>query len=102
MFFGGKTVSFAPEKDIPSLQGKVILVSGGNIGLGKQCILEYSRHSPRQIWLGARSLDKAKAAVDEIQNQVGDAPIKLLQMDLSSFESIKQAAKTLIAESDRL
>lgn len=102
MLFSGTSKPFAPDKDIPSLEGKVILVTGGNVGLGKQAILEYARHNPRQIWLAARNLDKAKAAVDEIQRQVQDAPIKLVQMDLCSFESIKKAAEVFAAESERL
>ena len=55
--------AFNPNKDIPSLQDKVILVTGGNIGLGKQAILEFAKHKPSQIWLAARNLDKARAAV---------------------------------------
>lgn len=102
MLFGGGGFSFEPQKDVPSLQGKVILVTGGNIGLGKQAILEYAQHGPRQIWLAARNLDKAKAAADEIQSQAPDAPIKLLRLDLESFESVNEAAKTFAAESDRL
>ncbi|KAJ6444631.1 molecular chaperone DnaJ [Purpureocillium lavendulum] len=94
--------SFDPDRDIPSLDGKVILVTGGNIGLGKQAILEFAKHKPRQIWLAARNLDKARAAVAEIQKQVCDAPIKILQMDLTSFASIREAARTVAEQSDRL
>jgi NAD(P)-dependent dehydrogenase (short-subunit alcohol dehydrogenase family) len=63
---GSKSVSFKPESDIPPLDGKVILITGGNIGLGKQCILEYARHNPAQIWLAARNIEKAKVAIEEI------------------------------------
>jgi retinol dehydrogenase 12 len=100
--FGFRSVHFSLKKDIPSLKGKVVLVTGGNSGLGKQCVLEYARHDPAQIWLAARNLDKAKAAVDEIKRQVPNAPIKILQLDLSSFESVKEAATTFSSESDRL
>jgi len=94
--------SFNPKTDIPSLDGKVILVTGANAGLGKQCVLEYSRHQPKQIWLAARNLKKAQTAVGEIKKLVPDAPIKLLELDLSSFESIKKAARAFLSESDRL
>jgi NAD(P)-dependent dehydrogenase (short-subunit alcohol dehydrogenase family) len=100
--FGFRSVHFSLKEDIPSLKGKVVLVTGGNSGLGKQCVLEYARHGPAQIWLAARNLDKAKAAVDEIKRQVPDAPIKILQLDLSSFESVKGAARVFSSESDRL
>ncbi len=102
VFFMGNSVRFDPAKDIPALDGKVILVTGGNVGLGKQAVLEFSRHHPAQVWLAARNMDKAQAAADEIKQQVPDASIKLLELDLTSFESIKKAAKTFIEESDRL
>jgi NAD(P)-dependent dehydrogenase (short-subunit alcohol dehydrogenase family) len=105
MVFGAKSVPFDPDKDIPSLDGKVILVTGGNIGLGKQSVLEFARHHPTQIWLAARNLDKAKVAVDEIKKQLPDADaatIKLLELDLASLDSVKKAAQTFASESDRL
>lgn len=95
-------VSFNPQKDIPSLEGKVILVTGANVGLGKQSVLEFARHRPKEIWLAARSLEKAQAAADNITRQVPDASLKLLQLDLSSFESIQKAAKTFRSATDRL
>src|SRR5262245_60500450 len=103
MKFFQYSTAFNPERDIPSLEGQVILVTGGNIGLGKQCILEYARHNPAQVWLAARNLDKAKAAVDEIQQQLPNpAPIKLVELDLSSIESVKKAASAFLAEAERL
>ncbi|KAF2685639.1 NAD(P)-binding protein [Lentithecium fluviatile CBS 122367] len=103
MAFCKHSVPFRPIQDIPPLDGKVILVTGGNIGLGKQCILEYARHNPAQIWLAARNLEKAKAAVDDIQTQLGtQAPIKLLELDLASLESVQRAATKLLSEVDRL
>ncbi|KAH7125217.1 retinol dehydrogenase 14 [Dendryphion nanum] len=99
------SVPFKAERDIPSLEGKVILVTGGNIGLGKQTIIEYARHNPAQIWLAARNLEKAKIAVEEIKQQlpsVASPNIKLLKLDLSSMDSVKTAANTFLKEADRL
>ncbi|EEU42898.1 uncharacterized protein NECHADRAFT_84229 [Fusarium vanettenii 77-13-4] len=102
MIFTSSSISFSPEKDIPSLNGKVILITGGNTGLGKQAVVEFARHKPLQIWLAARNLQKAEAAVAEIKQQVPDAPIKLLELDLASFDSIRQAARSFLEESERL
>ncbi|KAI8715926.1 hypothetical protein NCS52_01101600 [Fusarium sp. LHS14.1] len=102
MWFASSSISFNPEKDIPSLHGKVILVTGGNTGLGKQAVVEFARHKPLQIWLAARNLQKAEATAVEIKQQVPDAPIKLLQLDLASFDSIRQAARSFLEESERL
>lgn len=102
MASNGSRISFDPAKDMPRLTGKVLLVTGGNVGLGKQACLEFARHNPAQIWLAARNLEKAKTAANEIEDKVPGAPIKILQLDLSSFDSVKQAARTFLAESDRL
>ncbi|KAF2714087.1 NAD(P)-binding protein [Pleomassaria siparia CBS 279.74] len=101
MNVGSKSIPFQSSTDIPSLAGKVIVVTGGNIGLGKQCVLEYARHKPAQIWLAARDTGKAKLAVEEIQSD-RPAPIRILEINLSSFESVKKAAETLLAETERL
>ncbi|GAB0133742.1 hypothetical protein EsDP_00002139 [Epichloe bromicola] len=106
-------IPFDPTTDIPSLQGKVILVTGGNNGLGKQSICEFARHRPKQIWLAARNVAAAQKVVDEIHAALGpdaDADagagaavrILVLELDLTSFASVKRAAQRFTTESDRL
>ncbi|KAL4795123.1 short-chain dehydrogenase/reductase [Aspergillus venezuelensis] len=105
MNFGKKSIPFNPEQHIPSLDGKTILVTGGNIGLGKQSVLEYAKHNPSLVWLAARSRDKAEAAIEEIKAQLPQdikANIKFLELDLASFNSIKEAARRVLQESERL
>ncbi|RDW81502.1 oxidoreductase, short-chain dehydrogenase/reductase family [Aspergillus mulundensis] len=105
MNFTRRSVPFNPSTDIPSLQGKVILVTGGNIGLGKQTVLEYAKHNPALIWLAARNPTKAQAAFDDIKSLLPKpcpTTIRLLELDLSSLESVKSAATTVLAESTRL
>ena len=96
------SIAFDPAKDIPSLQGKVILVTGGNEGLGKQAVFEYAKHNPKQIWLAARNVTRAQAVVDEVHQTLPDSPVKVLKLDLTSFASIKKGAQEFVAESDRL
>jgi NAD(P)-dependent dehydrogenase (short-subunit alcohol dehydrogenase family) len=71
-------------------------VTGGSDGLGKQSVLEFARHRPAQIWIAVRNLDKAKAAVEEIKQQVPDVSIKLLQLDLSP--TLREASRNICAE----
>lgn len=95
-------VTFDTDKDIPSLNGKVILVTGANNGLGKQAICEYAKHHPKQIWLAARNVSAAQEVVDEIHEHIPDSPVKILEMDLTSFASVKKASQRFLAECDRL
>jgi NAD(P)-dependent dehydrogenase (short-subunit alcohol dehydrogenase family) len=95
-------MSFLPDKDIPSLSEKVILVTGGNSGLGKESIFQLAKHKPRQIIMAARSQSRAEAAIEEIEAAVPGAKIAFLALDLSSFDSIKKAAASVLQQYDRL
>ncbi|KAK8055803.1 short-chain dehydrogenase/reductase [Apiospora rasikravindrae] len=98
---------FDPEKDLPDLKGKVICVTGANGGLGKACVKHYARHGPAKIWLAARNAEKAKAAIADIQKELGPdtgagTPIEFLELDLASLGSVQKAAQRVRAESPRL
>ncbi|KAJ4199322.1 hypothetical protein NW759_016148 [Fusarium solani] len=83
-------VSFNPDEDIPNLSGKVILVTGGNIGLGFETIRQLSKHNPAHIYLAARSQAKGEEAIKKLNELNPKAPpITCLSLDLASFDSIK-------------
>lgn len=97
-----KGISFNPAKDIPSLQGKVILITGGNLGIGKQTALDLAKHNPSSLWLLARSEDSGNATVEEIKKASPGVPVRFLRCDLSSFKSVKDAARAFVAAESRL
>lgn len=95
---------FSPDRDIPDLAGKVIIVTGGSSGLGKESALQLAKHNPAAIYLTARTKGRADAAIKEIEAAVPAAKdkIKFLELDLGSLASVKKAADTFTRESDRL
>ncbi|KAF3343747.1 putative oxidoreductase like protein [Verticillium longisporum] len=99
---GGASVSFNPDDNIPSLKGKVIFVTGGTSGLGKESILQLAKHNPSAICLGARNLNKARETIKEIQKQVPNAPIQPVEIDLASFSSIAAGAEAFKKDHSRL
>ncbi|EXJ86406.1 hypothetical protein A1O3_03357 [Capronia epimyces CBS 606.96] len=97
------SVPFKPATGIPSLAGKVILVTGGNNGIGKETVLQLARHNPQKIFLAARNESKAKAAIASIKSQISeDVDVEHLPVDLTSLPSIKNAADRVISRSNRL
>lgn len=73
----------------------------GNSGLGAASVLVFCKHKAR-VFLAARTSSKGEAAIAEIKKAVPDASITFLQVDLASFHSIKSAAETFTASSNRL
>ncbi|KAJ0164632.1 putative oxidoreductase [Colletotrichum tanaceti] len=98
--------NFKPDTDIPDLAGKVVLVTGGNAGLGLETVRQIAKHNPAHIYLAARSREKAEAAIGALKTEdngaCASAPITYLPLDLASLESVKAAAKQFLASSSRL
>lgn len=74
----------------------------GNSGLGQESVLQLAKHNPSQIFLAARSPDKGQAAIHNIKEVVPKANITFLQLDLTSFASIAEAAKVVNSSVSRL
>ncbi|CAO2650997.1 Nn.00g092940.m01.CDS01 [Neocucurbitaria sp. VM-36] len=99
----GMGKKFDPDRDIGSLEGKIVLVTGGNAGLGKQTIAYLAPHKPARIYLAARTASKARDAIADIRSTVPNAcEIIHLPLDLTSFSSIAEAAATFQARESRL
>ncbi|KAL0932794.1 retinol dehydrogenase [Colletotrichum truncatum] len=95
--------NFNPDKDIPDLTGKVIVVTGGNSGLGLETIRQIAKHNPAHIYLAGRSKEKGEKAIEDLKKEGASvSPITYLPLDLASFESIKAAARTFNESSQRL
>ncbi|UZP32437.1 hypothetical protein NXS19_000253 [Fusarium pseudograminearum] len=98
-----KTYSFNPAQDITSLDGKVILITGANTGLGKATALELATHNPAHIYITARNSTKGNVALEEVKGVASEGTqVSLLELDLSSFDSIKAAAKDFLDREARL
>lgn len=99
---------FLPERDLSSLQGKVVLVTGGSAGLGKESILQLASLNPSKIYLAARSRTKGEAAIRDIVallGQAGDVPqpvIEYLELDLQHLASVRDAARFVLSRECRL
>lgn len=82
--------------DIPDLTGKVVVVTGGNGGLGFESSKALAAAHAHVI-IAARNLDKAKDAADSIRADVTDASLKLVGLDLADLSSVHEAADAIVS-----
>jgi NAD(P)-dependent dehydrogenase (short-subunit alcohol dehydrogenase family) len=81
--------------DIPSQQGRRVLITGANSGIGFHTALELARHGAEVI-LPARSQAKADGAVARIRGEVPDAKVHTGVLDLADQSSVHAfAARTI-------
>ncbi|KAL4735790.1 retinol dehydrogenase 11 [Aspergillus similis] len=59
--------TFNPATDIPSMSGKVILITGGTAGLGAEAVRQLAGHSPARIYISGRNADAAERLIQQIQ-----------------------------------
>lgn len=76
-------------QQIPSLEGKVILVTGANSGIGFEAA-KVLLSKGAEVVLACRSQEKGTAAVNEIKSAIPDAKIVLMTLDLASLDSINK------------
>ncbi|KAI8270556.1 hypothetical protein K4K58_009893 [Colletotrichum sp. SAR11_239] len=91
------------QEDIPELKDQVIIVTGGNAGLGFETVKQLASRNAARIYLAARSQEKAEQAIKDIQTANSAAKnISFLKLDLASLESVKAAASAFLSQETRL
>jgi NAD(P)-dependent dehydrogenase (short-subunit alcohol dehydrogenase family) len=83
------------------LNGKVVIVSGANSGIGKVTALELARKGACVVML-CRSRSKGEAARDEIIAESSNPQVELILADFASLASVRRAAAEFLAGHDRL
>jgi retinol dehydrogenase 12 len=76
----------------PDLNGKVVVITGANTGIGKETAREMTRFGAKVI-IGCRDVDKGNEAIKEIKQQHPKSDIRIIKLDLSSLQSVRQFAK---------
>ncbi|BBZ75966.1 short-chain dehydrogenase [Mycolicibacterium anyangense] len=83
--------------DVPDQRGRVALITGANTGLGYQTAAVLAGRGARVV-MAVRNLDKGRTAATEILRSCPQADISLLRLDLSSLQSVREAAEQVRAE----
>lgn len=117
----GSGVTFDRARDIPSLAGKVILITGAAGDLGRETAIELAKYGrPARIYVADLPCEEtAKQALikriseaahrvetkhDEAEgaNESARTEIRYLDLDLASFDSVRACAAEFVANEARL
>lgn len=86
---------------LPSLQGKIFLVTGGNTGIGYETCLKLAAKGAK-VYMGARSTSKASSAIANIKELHPKADIHILILDHNSLATVVKAANEFVSRESRL
>ncbi|KAF8313622.1 NAD-P-binding protein [Clavulina sp. PMI_390] len=106
-YYGAKEL-FPPKAqwttaNTTDLSGKVMLVTGGNTGIGKQTARVLLERNAR-VYIACRSPEKAQAAFEDLKKSTGktDDDVRVLEMDLASLPTVKAAVDAFLSKENRL
>ncbi|XP_061087812.1 retinol dehydrogenase 13-like [Conger conger] len=83
------------------IEGKTVVITGANTGLGKETARELAKRGGRII-MGCRDMAKCEAAAKEIRGQTLNTHVYARHIDLASIKSIREFANRINQEEERV
>ena len=94
---------FPPANPSSSLRGKTVLLTGGTSGLGFEAAVKYVQLGVDSLLLGCRDFErgqKAKQLIEQRTQRTGI--VRIYQLNLNSYGSVKSFAEQINAEVPRV
>ena len=88
-------------EEMPDQTGKIVIITGANSGLGFGASRELARKGAKVI-LACRSLEKAEEAILEIREEIPDADVEAMELNLASLDSVRSFVEQFKEKYDRL
>ncbi|XP_044292045.1 retinol dehydrogenase 12-like [Varanus komodoensis] len=88
-------------KSTAKLNGKVVVITGANTGIGKETARDLAGRGARVI-LACRDMAKAEAAACEIRSTTGNEQVIAKKLDLADTKSIREFAEDFLKEEKAL
>ncbi len=76
---------------------KTVVITGANAGIGFQATMHFARQGAKVI-MACRSLDKASAAKAQIEQEIPNANLQIIRLDVSDLNSVQAFATEFIEQ----
>ena len=86
---------------VPTMDGKTVIITGGNSGIGRAAAVALARAGARVV-ITARSEQRGSAAVDDIRAASGSSAVELSVFDLADLSSVRAGAADLLVRCPRI
>lgn len=98
---------FNPQQDLVDMKGKVVIVTGGNRGMGLATVRHLLRAKTARVYLAARNEERANEAIKSLNAEgLGVAgsgsEVIWLKLDLSDPREAKRSAEVFMENESRL
>ena len=91
----------ATAPDVPSMDGKTVVITGGNSGIGKAAAVALARAGARVV-ITARNEQRGTAARSDIATASGSDRVELSVFDLADLGSVRTGAQDLLDRCPRI
>ena len=85
------------ERDVPDQEGKTVVITGANTGLGYEAARVMSERGAR-VLIACRSEQKAEDAIGRIEQVNGAVDASFVHLDLGDLSSVSDCAEQLLRE----
>ncbi|XP_026057241.1 retinol dehydrogenase 12 isoform X1 [Carassius auratus] len=88
---------FRPWSSDARLDGKTVIITGANTGIGKETAIDLAKRGARII-MACRDTEKADAALKEVKDASGNQDVVTSRLDLADSKSIREFAENINKE----
>ena len=83
------------------IAGKVVIITGGNTGIGKEAAVGLAGLGARVV-ITSRNEERGRSARQEIAERSGNDSVEVMSLDLASFTSIRSFAADVLDRFDHV
>ena len=76
------------------MDGKTVLITGANAGIGKETAIDLARRGARVI-MACRDMKRGEDALNDVAEKTGSSKLVLKQLDLASLASVRALAEDI-------